>query len=113
MVIPHINRKTKRMLACEAKDMNKELHHGPYGIRQPKEKSKKPVGLKSINLVIVPGIAFSHDGQRLGRGGGYFDRFLKKLPKKTLKVGLAFDFQIVKDIPFFPHDIPVDLVLSA
>ena len=113
VLIPHINQKTKRMLAYEVKDMDKELHIGPYGIQQPKRENKKPVGVKSIDLVVVPGIAFGQDGQRLGRGGGYFDRFLKKLPKKTLKVGLAFNFQIIKDIPLFSHDVPVDLVLSA
>jgi 5-formyltetrahydrofolate cyclo-ligase len=63
--------------------------------------------------VVVPGIAFSQDGQRLGRGGGYYDRFLKRLPKKSLKVGLAFNFQIVKNLPSLSHDVPVDIVLSA
>jgi 5-formyltetrahydrofolate cyclo-ligase len=113
IVVPHINRKTKKMLACQLKDMDKELCKGPYGLQQPKENCKRPLKLKSIDLVVVPGIAFSQDGQRLGRGGGYYDRFLKRLPKKSLKVGLAFNFQIVKNLPSLSHDVPVDIVLSA
>jgi 5-formyltetrahydrofolate cyclo-ligase len=113
IVVPHINRKTKKMLACQLKNMHEELCRGPYGVHQPKENCKQTVGFKSIDLVVVPGIAFSQDGQRLGRGGGYFDRFLSRLDKKTFRVGLAFDFQIVKNIPSLSHDEPVDLVISA
>ncbi|MFH1856876.1 MAG: 5-formyltetrahydrofolate cyclo-ligase [Candidatus Omnitrophota bacterium] len=113
IVIPHINRKENKMLACQLKDMDTELCKGPYGIHQVREDCKQTVGLKSIDLIIVPGIAFNKSGQRLGRGGGYFDRFLRGLSKKTFRVGLAFDFQIVQEIPSFSHDEPVDLVISA
>lgn len=113
IVVPHINHKTKKMLACQIKDMEQELCKGPYGIHQPREDCKRTVSLKSIDLVVVPGIAFSLKGQRLGRGGGYFDRFLKRIPMETFRVGLAFDFQVVEDIPSFSHDEPVDLVISA
>lgn len=113
IVVPHINRKTRKMLACQLKDMHEELCEGPYGIHQPKEDGKRTVGLDSINLVVVPGIAFSLDGQRLGRGGGYFDRFLSRLDKDIPLIGLAFDFQIVKEVPSLSHDEPVDIVISA
>ena len=113
IVVPHISRRSKKMLTCELKNMEDELDHGPYGIHQPKEEYKRPVAVKSIDLAIVPGVAFTKDGHRLGRGGGYFDRFLSRLSKKVLKVGLAFDFQIVDALPSLSHDIPVDLVLSA
>ena len=61
---------------------------------------------------LVPGLAFDRSGNRLGRGKGYFDRFLKNLPGAVKKIGLAYDFQILESIPTFPHDIPVDLVIS-
>lgn len=113
IVVPHINRRNKEMQACQIEDISRELCPGPYGIHQPREDFKKPLGLESIDMVIVPGVAFSQDGQRLGRGGGYFDRFLRQLPKKVFRVGLAFNFQIVESIPSFSHDESVNVVLSA
>jgi len=113
IVIPHINRKTKKMLACQFRNRDEDLSKGPYGILQLRDGYKKAVRPESIDMIIVPGIAFSRDGRRLGRGGGYFDRFLGHVRKNTLKVGLAFDFQIIEDIPFLSHDKPVDLVISA
>jgi 5-formyltetrahydrofolate cyclo-ligase len=55
-------------------------------------------------------VAFDIHGHRLGYGKGYYDRLLKKI--KGLKVGLAYDFQIVDKLPVEPHDIPVDLIIT-
>lgn len=84
---------------------------GPYGIREPAKAS--PVHLKDLDLVIVPGLAFDKKGRRLGRGKGYYDRFLSRLPAGAATVGLAFDFQILPSIPVQAHDVRVDKVLSA
>lgn len=84
---------------------------GPYGIHEPA--SKSPVSLKRLDLVIVPGLAFDKKGNRLGRGKGYYDRFLKLLKAKTVTVGLAYDFQILPSVPVQGHDVAVDSVLFA
>jgi len=87
------------------------LEKGPYGISQPVVKN--PVKLQDLDLVIVPGVAFSKKGMRLGRGRGYYDRFLKKLPKKTTSIGLAFDFQILPSLPATTTDVNVDRTIFA
>ena len=70
--------------------------------------------LKNIDLVVVPGIAFDRLGNRLGRGGGYFDRFLAKLKKRNIPMfGLAFKFQVLKQLPVLSHDIPVTKLIFA
>lgn len=74
---------------------------------------KKQVSLKSLDLVIVPGMAFDKKGKRLGRGKGYYDRFLMKIPKDTSSFGLAFDFQILPFIPTTDIDVDVKKVIFA
>lgn len=64
-----------------------------------------------IDVVLVPGIAFTHRGDRLGRGGGFFDRFLAHRAP-AVKIGVCFDFQIVESLPLERHDVKLDLVVS-
>jgi 5-formyltetrahydrofolate cyclo-ligase len=71
------------------------------------------VDLDQIEIILVPGIAFDKDGNRLGHGKGYFDRFLRKIPKTTYTIGLAYEFQILKDLPISKADIPVSTVIYA
>lgn len=64
-----------------------------------------------FDLIVVPGMAFDRQGSRLGRGKGFYDRFLAKHPK-TPTIGLCFDFQVVEYIPKEPHDIIIGEVIS-
>ncbi len=64
-----------------------------------------------IDLVIVPGIAFDHTKNRLGRGKGYYDRFFKKY--KPLKIGVGFDFQLLDSVPVAKHDIKMDKIITS
>ena len=57
---------------------------------------------------IVPGLAFTRDGRRLGYGGGWYDRLLASARKGSLKIGVAHEFQVVEDLPHEPHDIRLD-----
>ena len=82
---------------------------GKFGILEPIETMR--IAYKNIDLVLVPGIAFDLDGHRIGYGFGYYDKFLKKVPK-AVKIGLAFDFQVVDIIPRETHDVPVDLIVT-
>jgi 5-formyltetrahydrofolate cyclo-ligase len=65
-----------------------------------------------IDLVLVPGIAFTREGARIGRGAGFFDRFLAHRAARAIKIGIAFSFQIVESLPADPHDVKLDLVVS-
>ncbi len=96
----------------ELKNMDEDLERGPIGVLQPKNEASSSFRARDMEIVIVPGIAFERNGARLGRGKGYFDRFLSKLPNTVKTIALGFDFQIKKSIPVSPHDIPVDLVIT-
>lgn len=111
--VPVIFKEEKRLIAGEIKDRIEDLESQHFGIYQPKKGRVKKVPLEDIDLVIVPGIAFDRKNVRLGRGHGYYDRFLGSLPEKTKTIGLAFDFQVVKDLPKDPHDIPVWKTITA
>ncbi|MDD5450140.1 MAG: 5-formyltetrahydrofolate cyclo-ligase [Candidatus Omnitrophica bacterium] len=102
----------KDLIISQITDRIRQLEIGPYGIRRPKANEIRPIPYKNIDLVLVPGLSFDIEGNRLGRGKGYYDRFLKKLPKNALTIGLCFDFQIQKSVPTLPHDIPVRMLIS-
>ncbi|MBU0503207.1 MAG: 5-formyltetrahydrofolate cyclo-ligase [Candidatus Omnitrophica bacterium] len=109
VVVP-VCEKDKIIRACLLED-NARMAKGPYGIPEPV--NKKPVNLKNLDLVVVPGVAFTKDGSRLGRGKGYYDRFLKKLPDKAVSIGLAFGFQVKSSLPATPQDVSVNKVIFA
>ncbi len=105
--VPVILKEGRRLIAGEIKDRRCDLEKQHFGIYQPAAGKVKEVPLCDIDLVVVPGIAFDKNNVRLGRGHGYYDRFLCALPKKTKAIGLAFDFQVVENLPKDSHDIPV------
>ena len=111
--IPVILKEEKRLIAGEIKNRIEDLESQHFGIYQPRPGKVREVPLDDIGLVVVPGIAFDKDNMRLGRGHGYYDRFLCGLPKKTKTIGLAFDFQVVRDLPHNSHDIPVWKTITA
>ncbi len=90
---------------------NPSLTKGPYGVCEPAV--KKSIKLKDIDLVVVPGVAFDKNGNRLGRGKGCYDRLLKLLPTDTPSIGLAFDFQIIPSLPTQEHDVGVNKLIFA
>ena len=65
-----------------------------------------------LDVVVVPGLAFTADGRRLGQGGGHYDRFLVRLRDGCVTVGAAFAEQLVDDLPTEPHDVRLDLVVT-
>ncbi|MCX7018814.1 MAG: 5-formyltetrahydrofolate cyclo-ligase [Candidatus Sumerlaeota bacterium] len=67
---------------------------------------------RMVDVVIVPGLAWDGQGYRIGYGGGYFDRVLACLNPDALKIGLAFEFQVVGRLPVDPWDVPVDVVIT-
>jgi len=113
--LPYIVRKEKRMIPTVVESIEEDLAIGPYGVKQPKETSEgKTLSADELDLVIVPGVAFDRHNHRLGRGQGYYDRFLKGLCARTPTIGLAFDFQIVDHLPpKEEHDVPVSRVLVS
>jgi 5-formyltetrahydrofolate cyclo-ligase len=110
VVIPKCVKRTRKLIPYKL-GCSKHLIIGPYGVREPVSRVRVP--LFKLDAVIVPGLAFDKKGNRLGRGKGYYDRFLSRLPKKTYRLGLAFRQQILSSLPLAPHDRAVDKVLFA
>ena len=87
-----------------------DLRRGPMNILEPAEADiVKPA---EVEVWIVPGLAFTKDGKRLGYGGGWYDRLLASASKWSNKIGVAHEFQIVDDLPYEPHDIKMDGVVT-
>lgn len=90
-----------------------DLHRGPMGVWVPEAKPEHALSPADISLILVPGLAFSClDGARLGRGGGFYDRFLSKPEVTRQRLGLCFEAQVLPAIPREEHDIRVSSLLT-
>lgn len=93
-----------------------ELEVGMYKILEPKPELRllpeKQVDPKTIDLVMVPGVAFDRRGARMGHGKGYYDKLLENARKDTPLVALAFDCQLFPEIPVAPHDVFMHKIIT-
>lgn len=111
VVVPKVQ--GRRLALSEVKDPARELVPGAFGVLEPKPGAFRPVAMERLDLVLVPGLAFDRRGHRLGRGEGYFDRFLARVPEDIPTIGICYDFQLVDRLPNEPHDQAVGAVISA
>jgi 5-formyltetrahydrofolate cyclo-ligase len=86
-----------------------EVEKGSFNILEPKLHLKKAMP-EDIDLALIPGVVFAENGHRIGYGKGFYDRLLKKI--KAPKIGIAYEFQIVENIPVEPHDTPMDMIVT-
>jgi 5-formyltetrahydrofolate cyclo-ligase len=100
-----------RILSFRAISAESELEPGRLGVREPTNVSEL-IAVDQIDLFVVPGLGFSKDGKRLGRGGGYYDATLKAASERARRVGLAFSEQIVDELPVTEEDVLMDLVVT-
>ena len=112
IALPRVNVHTKELFPKCVVNLEEDLEYGPYNIRQPKGDVAQDIDINTIDLVVVPAVAFDRKCYRLGRGAGYYDRFLTKLPSGIPLVGIAFDFQILDELPIEEHDLPVSRVIT-
>ncbi len=93
-----------------------ELSIGKWGILEPpvdrRSEADRQVAPGELDVVLVPGVAYTKSGQRLGNGQGYFDRLLAAVRQDCRTVGIRFESQLVDAIPVEPHDVAVDLVVT-
>lgn len=113
VVVPIIRVKEKRLDAIRITDRAADLEAGYWDIPEPKEKlcATSMVSPKAIDTIFLPGSVFDERGGRFGYGGGYYDRFLAKVPHAR-RIGLAFDVQIVAEAPLQEHDELLDLIVT-
>lgn len=109
VALPQFITETQRYIACAIGNVETDLQIGQFGIREPTvDCSEFP--LNRLDFVLVPGVAFTLQGRRLGRGKGFYDRLLAAV--RGTKCGVAFDEQIVTDIPVEPHDVHLNCILT-
>ena len=110
VLAPKVNRSQRHMLAVQIHSLDDGLTRGEFGIREPVEGEVWPAG--EIDLIIVPALAYDRTGGRLGRGGGFYDRFLAAQPTHAVACGLGFHEQIVDQLPIHAHDHPIDILVT-
>jgi len=109
VILPVVQADSESLLPVQLKNLD-HLKPGKHGVLEPAD-WEEVFPLEQIEIVFVPAIAFDKKNHRLGRGKGYYDRFLSHLEHQVMKVGLAYDFQLVDELPREEHDLAMDLVI--
>ncbi len=110
VVVPKVSWDQRRMLPVEITSLQTGLTTTGPGVREPV--AGKPFPVNVIDLVIVPGLGFTATGYRIGRGMGFYDRFLAQSEFIGGSCGLAFDEQVVDQLPVLDHDIPLSMLVT-
>jgi 5-formyltetrahydrofolate cyclo-ligase len=104
--------KTRELIPSQILNWEADLAPGAYNIPEPHSDALRPRKPEEIDLLIVPGVAFDVKGNRLGYGGGYYDRFFPMLKPNVSLIALVFDLQIQPEIPVDDWDQSVDIVIT-
>lgn len=112
VVLPAFDVEKFEMKLMKVDDLETDLKIGPRGILEPDPDRCKTVPIDSIDIAIIPGVAFDEKGGRIGSGEGYYDRLIPKLPITTRKVALALESQIIQQVPMESHDKHVDIIIT-
>ena len=110
VVVPKVSWDQRRMLPVEITSLQTNITTTGPGVREPI--SGQPIPLNLIDLVIVPGIGFTNDGHRIGRGMGFYDRFLALPEFLGVSCGMGFEEQIVSELPVLDHDMPLSMLCT-
>jgi 5-formyltetrahydrofolate cyclo-ligase len=111
LLLPRIDKANARLELRRVSDLERDLVAGVWGIREPA--TQCPVApASSVEFMLVPGVAFTRDGDRLGYGGGYYDRLLTGLRPDVPRIAAAFSVQLVDELPMGDHDRRVSGVVT-
>ena len=111
LVVPRVNGATRMLELHAIGDLAADVASGYRGIPEPLSTMPR-MDAAAIDWVLVPGVAFSADGRRLGYGGGFYDRLMSTLKPATPRVAGAFDAQIAARIPAAAYDLCVDMIVT-
>lgn len=110
VVVPKVSWQQRHMIPIEINSLEIGLATGTFGLKNPT--AGVPTPFEEIDLVVAPGIGFAENGDRLGRGGGYYDHFFASDRLKAVKCGIAFSEQILDAVPTEAHDQQLDLIVT-
>ena len=111
VVLPSVDPSHRELRLYEIRGLN-ELSPGYMGIPEPAVPVERERDINDVSLVVLPGAAFDTGGSRLGYGGGYYDKLLSRLRRKVPLIALAYEEQLVDSLPFEPHDITVQMIVT-
>ena len=113
LALPRVNRHANHLDLYWVDDLENQLAAGLWGIREPiVERCKRLATLNEVEFALLPGVAFTQGGARLGYGGGFYDKLLDKIEHHPVLVAAAFGLQVVKDIPQEITDVKVEWVVT-
>jgi 5-formyltetrahydrofolate cyclo-ligase len=112
LVVPVVATKERELSHIEITDYDRELAAGYRGILEPRGGEGHAVDASEVDLFIVPGVVFDRRGHRLGRGLGYYDRCLSRVKGLAVVCAMAYELQVLEDVPAEPHDVPVDYIVT-
>ncbi len=112
LALPYMDVHIKGHMDFYAFAQGDELFENRYHILEPKNDPENLIIPDAIDAIIVPLVAFDKKGNRMGMGGGYYDRILKKVSAQCLLIGIAYDFQMMDRIPVENWDMPLDEVIT-
>ena len=107
LVLPRVSGEELEFVLIESPA---ELVSGTFGVKEPKGSHLVPV--EKVDLIVVPGVAFDQRGHRLGYGRGYYDRALAKCQSHCIKVGFAYDSQLVEELPATDYDETLSMLIT-
>lgn len=110
VLAPLVDWEQKRMIPIEIRSLTDDVRTDDHGVRVPID--GQPIPIAEIDLVVVPGIGFDPSGNRLGRGGGFYDRFLSHRNFHGHACALALDEQVIEAVPFDEKDVRVSLIVT-
>jgi len=111
VAVPRVDWNSKRMEPVEIRSLDVGMETSGPGIREPVAGTAVPLAL--IDMVVVPGLAYDRQGYRVGRGRGFYDRFLSQQDFQGVRCALCFHEQLIEEpIPCESHDIPMNLIVS-
>ncbi|MBA2708127.1 MAG: 5-formyltetrahydrofolate cyclo-ligase, partial [Gemmatimonadaceae bacterium] len=110
VVVPKVSWDQRRMLPVEITSLHDQMTSTGNGIREPI--AGRPMPVEFIDMVLVPGLGFTNNGFRIGRGMGFYDRFLAQSEFVGLSCGLAFAEQVVERLPLLDHDVPLSMLAT-
>ena len=109
LVFPRVRSEEGKMTLHQLSDLSAESEIGAFGIREPLA-TLPEVSKHDIDVALIPGLAFTESGYRLGRGGGFYDRFLAGF--KGTRIAACYEEQVLPHVPYADHDEPVGLMIT-
>jgi 5-formyltetrahydrofolate cyclo-ligase len=110
VTVPLVEHKRRHMTPVIVRSLEEPMDCDTYGVHKPRRCEPFPIDL--LDVVVVPGLGFDRGGHRIGRGGGFYDRFLADPDLRATTCGLAIAEQMVASIPAEPHDAPLDMLAT-